>query len=310
MNNQILNQDEALFSAFEEAKHTHNYLLAEQFAHKIYQKYPSLDNHYRLVELYLMQNFQQKAYEIALEEKENYELSAKYLPNYTQLAIVNYDFLYARQLLLSKNFLKDELDSLSKQLKSAEEFYTSIYPKKLQDKYEHWQGAFANIRPIFHQEFQMLTSQLPLHSFQTIIKKLLPSAKNQILIAKTCELIYQLELLMDICLKDVFTGEEVIIGSAALTAPDQQIFMKSCKQILVQNLANNDIYLNEMIQEHMMQQFMLTYPFSPPISAKDYIRLTIQLYQTGEISTTEDAITIRQYQLIQEKCQQIIQNLL
>ena len=41
MNKQIFNQDEALFAAFEEAKQARNFLLAEQLAQKIYQKYPS-----------------------------------------------------------------------------------------------------------------------------------------------------------------------------------------------------------------------------------------------------------------------------
>ena len=44
MNNHKFNQDEELFLAFDEAKQAHNYLLAEQLAQKIYQKYPSLDN--------------------------------------------------------------------------------------------------------------------------------------------------------------------------------------------------------------------------------------------------------------------------
>ena len=310
MNKQIFNQDGALFAAFEEAKQARNFLLAEQLAQKIYQKYPSLDNHYRLVDLYLMQDFQQKAYELALEEKENYERSAKYLPKFTQLAIMNYDFLYARRILLRNNFPDDALDRLNEQLTSAEEFYASIYVHKLQEKYEQWQAAFTNVRPIFNDEFQLLISQLPLATFQTITQELLPNAQNPFLIAKTCELIHQLELSVDIYLKDVFTEEKIKIVSSALTAPNEQSFMKACEQILAQSLANEDATLYEMLHEHMMQQLTLTYPFTPPISAKDYIRLTIQLYQTGQISEKEDVATMKQYQLIQEKYQQIIQYLL
>ncbi|MEQ3458347.1 ABC transporter substrate-binding protein [Enterococcus cecorum] len=310
MNKQMFNRDGALFAAFEEAKQTRNFLLAEQLAQKIYQKYPSLDNHYRLVDLYLMQDFQQKAYEVALEEQDNYERSAKYLPQYTQLCVMNYAFLYARRLLLRNNFPDDVLDRLNKQLTSAEEFYTSIYVHKLQEKYEQWQAAFANVRPIFNHEFQLLISQMPLATFQTIIQELLPNAQNPFLIAKTCELVNQLELSMDIYLKDVFTGEKIRIASSALTAPNQQPFMKACEQILAQSLANEDVALYEMLHEHMKQQLTLTYPFTPPISAKDYIRLTVQLYQTGRISEKEDKATIKQFQLIQEKYQKIIQNLL
>ncbi|WP_349282775.1 ABC transporter substrate-binding protein [Enterococcus cecorum] len=306
----MFNRDGALFAAFEEAKQTRNFLLAEQLAQKIYQKYPSLDNHYRLVDLYLMQDFQQKAYEVALEEQDNYERSAKYLPQYTQLCVMNYAFLYARRLLLRNNFPDDVLDRLNKQLTSAEEFYTSIYVHKLQEKYEQWQAAFANVRPIFNHEFQLLISQMPLATFQTIIQELLPNAQNPFLIAKTCELVNQLELSMDIYLKDVFTGEKIRIASSALTAPNQQPFMKACEQILAQSLANEDVALYEMLHEHMKQQLTLTYPFTPPISAKDYIRLTVQLYQTGRISEKEDKATIKQFQLIQEKYQKIIQNLL
>ncbi|WP_248625411.1 ABC transporter substrate-binding protein [Enterococcus cecorum] len=310
MNKQIFNQDEALFAAFEEAKQTRNFLLAEQLAQKIYQKYPSLDNHYCLVDLYLMQDFQQKAYEVALEEQDNYERSAKYLPQFTQLTIMNYAFLYARRLLLRNNFPDDALDSLNKQLTSAEEFYASIYVHKLQEKYVQWQAALTNVRPIFNDEFQLLTSQLPLATFQTIIQELLPNAQNPFLIAKTCELMNQLELSMDIYLKDVFTEENIKIASSALTAPNEQPFIKTCEQILAQSLANEDAALYEMLHEHMIQQLTLTYPFTPPISAKDYIRLTIQLYQTGQISKKEDMATIKQFQLIQEKYQKIIQNLL
>jgi len=310
MNKKIFNQDEALFAAFEEAKQARNFLLAEQLAQKIYQKYPSLDNHYRLVDLYLMQDFQQKAYEVAMEEQDNYERSAKYLPQYTQLTIMNYAFLYARRLLLRNNFPDDALDRLNKQLTSAEEFYASIYVHKLQEKYEQWQAAFANVRPIFNDEFQHLISQLPLATFETIIQELLPNAQNPFLIAKTCELMNQLELSMDIYLKDVFTEEKIKIVSSALTAPNEQPFMKTCEQILAQSLANEDAALYEMLHEHMIQQLTLTYPFTPPISAKDYIRLTIQLYQTGQISKKEDIATIKQFQLIQEKYQKIIQNLL
>lgn len=310
MNKQMFNQDGALFAAFEEAKQTRNFLLAEQLAQKIYQKYPSLDNHYRLVDLYLMQDFQQKAYEVALEEQDNYERSAKYLPQYTQLCVMNYAFLYARRLLLRNNFPDDALDELNKQLTSAEKFYESIYVHKLQEKYEQWQAAFANVRPIFNHEFQLLISQMPLATFQTIIQELLPNAQNPFLIAKTCELVNQLELSMDIYLKDVFTGEKIRIASSALTAPNQQPFMKACEQILAQSLANEDVALYEMLHEHMKQQLTLTYPFTPPISAKDYIRLTVQLYQTGRISEKEDKATIKQFQLIQEKYQKIIQNLL
>lgn len=310
MNKQIFNQDEALFAAFEEAKQARNFLLAEQLAQKIYQKYPSLDNHYRLVDLYLMQDFQQKAYEVALEEQDNYERSAKYLPHFTQLAIMNYDFLYAHQLLLQKNFPNDMLGRMQKQLSNAEEFYASIYDHKLQEKIQQWQTTFENLRPVFNSEFQMLTTQLPLHTFRILIKELLPNAKNSFLIAKTCELIYQLKLSMDIYLKDVFTEQEVKIASNELTAPNQQSFIKACEQILAQSLANEDVYLNEMIQEHITQQFMLTYPFTPPISATDYIRMTIQIYQLGQIDEEEDEQNIRQFQLIQEKYQKIIQNLL
>lgn len=310
MNKQIFNQDEALFAAFEEAKQTRNFLLAEQLAQKIYQKYPSLDNHYRLVDLYLMQDFQQKAYEVALEEQDNYERSAKYLPQFTQLTIMNYAFLYARRLLLRNNFPDDALDSLNKQLTSAEEFYASIYVHKLQEKYVQWQAALTNVRPIFNDEFQLLISQLPLATFQTIIQELLPNAQNPFLIAKTCELMNQLELSMDIYLKDVFTEENIKIASSALQAPNEQPFIKTCEQILAQSLANEDTALYEMLHEHMIQQLTLTYPFTPPISAKDYIRLTIQLYQTGQISKKEDMATIKQFQLIQEKYQKIIQNLL
>lgn len=310
MNKQIFNQDEALFAAFEDAKQTRNFLLAEQLAQKIYQKYPSLDNHYRLVDLYLMQDFQQKAYEVALEEQDNYERSAKYLPQFMQLTIMNYAFLYARRLLLRNNFPDDVLDSLNKQLTSAEEFYASIYVHKLQEKYVQWQAALTDVRPIFNDEFQLLISQLPLATFQTIIQELLPNAQNPFLIAKTCELMNQLELSMDIYLKDVFTEENIKIASSALTAPNEQPFIKTCKQILAQSLANEDTALYEMLHEHMIQQLTLTYPFTPPISAKDYIRLTIQLYQTGQISKKEDMATIKQFQLIQEKYQKIIQNLL
>lgn len=310
MNKQIFNQDEALFATFEEAKQTRNFLLAEQLAQKIYQKYPSLDNHYRLVDLYLMQDFQQKAYEVALEEQDNYERSAKYLPQFMQLTIMNYAFLYARRLLLRNNFPDDVLDSLNKQLTSAEEFYASIYVHKLQEKYVQWQAALTDVRPIFNDEFQLLISQLPLATFQTIIQELLPNAQNPFLIAKTCELMNQLELSMDIYLKDVFTEENIKIASSALTAPNEQPFIKTCKQILAQSLANEDTALYEMLHEHMIQQLTLTYPFTPPISAKDYIRLTIQLYQTGQISKKEDMATIKQFQLIQEKYQKIIQNLL
>ena len=257
-----------------------------------------------------MQDFQQKAYEVALEEQDNYERSAKYLPQYTQLTIMNYAFLYARRLLLRNNFPDDALDSLNKQLTSAEEFYASIYVHKLQEKYVQWQAAFANVRPIFNDEFQLLISQLPLATFETIIQELLPNAQNPFLIAKTCELMNQLELSMDIYLKDVFTEENIKIASSALTTPNEQPFMKTCEQILAQSLANEDIALYEMLHEHMMQQLTLTYPFTPPISAKDYIRLTIQLYQTGQISEKEDIATIKQFQLIQEKYQKIIQNLL
>ena len=310
MNKQIFNQDEALFAAFEDAKQTRNFLLAEQLAQKIYQKYPSLDNHYRLVDLYLMQDFQQKAYEVALEEQDNYERSAKYLPQFTKLTIMNYAFLYARRLLLRNNFPDDVLDSLNKQLTSAEEFYASIYVHKLQEKYVQWQAALTNVRPIFNDEFQLLISQLPLATFQTIIQELLPNAQNPFLIAKTCELMNQLELSMDIYLKDVFTEENIKIASSALTAPNEQPFIKTCEQILAQSLANVDTALYEMLHEHTIQQLTLTYPFTPPISEKDYIRLTIQLYQTGQISEKEDMATIKQFQLIQEKYQKIIQNLL
>ena len=305
MNNHKFNQDEELFLAFDEAKQAHNYLLAEQLAQKIYQKYPSLDNHYRIVELYFVQDFIQKAYEIALEEKECYERSAKYLTKYIQLAILN-----ARRLLLQTIVLNKELLHVKKQLASAEELYTSIYGYKLQEKKKQWQDAFAHIRPIFDSEFRVLTSQLPLLTFQTFIKELLPSAKNPFLIAKTCEVIFQLELSMDLYLIDVFTEKEVRIASDELKAPNQQPFVKKCEQLWAQSLANKDVYLYEMLQNQLLQQLMLTYPFTPPIAAEDYIRLTIQLYQTGQISEKEELATIKQYQLIQEKYQQIIQKLL
>lgn len=310
MNNHKFNQDEELFLAFDEAKQAHDYLLAEQLAQKIYQKYPSLDNHYRIVELYFVQDFIQKAYEIALEEKESYERSAKYLTKYIQLAILNDEFLYARRLLLQSIVPNKELLHVKKQLASAEELYKSIYVYKLQEKKKQWQDAFAQIRPIFDSEFRVLTSQLPLLTFQTFIKELLPSAKNPFLIAKTCEVIFQLELSMDLYLIDVFTEKEVRIASDELTAPNQQPFVKKCEQLLAQSLANKDVYLYEMLQNQLLQQLMLTYPFTPPIAAEDYIRLTIQLYQTGQISEKEELATIKQYQLIQEKYQQIIQKLL
>ena len=184
------------------------------------------------------------------------------------------------------------------------------FQDKLQEKFVQWQAALTNVRPIFNDEFQLLISQMPLATFETIIQELLPSAQNPFLIAKTCELMNQLELSMDIYLKDVFTEEKIKIVSSALTAPNEQPFMKTCEQILAQSLANEDTALYEMLHEHMIQQLTLTYPFTPPISAKDYIRLTIQLYQTGQISEKEDIATIKQFQLIQEKYQKIIQNLL
>ena len=206
-----------------------------------------------------------------------------------------------KKLNFNKTDIDDTLDELNKQLTSAEKFYASIYVHKLQEKYEQWQAAFANVRPIFNHEFQLLISQMPLSTFQTIIQELLPNAQNPFLIAKTCELVNQLELSMDIYLKDVFTEEKIRIASSALTAPNQQPFMKACEQILAQSLDNEDVALYEMLHEHMKQQLALTYPFTPPISAKDYIRLTVQLYQTGRISEKEDIATIEQFQLIQEK---------
>lgn len=292
-------EHQEILTKIDVAKQKGDYLQALALAEAFYQEYPSLANHYRLVEIYLAQQDEKTAWQLLQEEQEAYCQSPAFYRQFIDLALKQHAFLLVREIAYQKFLTKEEQEEILALLATAEHYYATFFQKQLQEKKQSWQVCLMDSTPIFTEQWQALCHQITSQTLLEILQETLPIAKNQWLIARCMELCYRLHFELTLTLPSCFGGVETI-HTKALTLPNAQPYWQKVEAALTAELANNQIGHYELLLQEIQVQMALAYPFTPPLLPEKYARLLIQAYEIGDFLSEKEAISEKEKQIFQQ----------
>lgn len=283
----------------EVAKQKGDYLHAIALAETFYQEYPSLANHYRLVEIYLAQQDEKTAWELLKAEQEAYCQSPVFCHQFVEIALKQHAFLLVREIAYQEFLTKEEQSSILGLLKTAEQYYQIFFQSQLQEKKQNWYACLMGDTPIFTEQWQSLCHQLTSQTLLEIMQSYLPTASNQWLIARCMELCYRLHFELTLSLPSCFGGVETI-HTKALTLPNDQPYWKKVGAYLTTALANNQVGHYELLLQEIQIQMALSYPFTPPLLPEKYAQCLMYVYGISDYSLDNDDCSEKEKQIFQQ----------
>lgn len=301
MDNQLLFpfEHQEILTKIEIAKQNGDYLQAISLAEAFYQEYPSLANHYRLVEIYLAQQDEKTAWELLKSEQEAYCQSPVFCHQFVEIALKQHAFLLVREIAYQEFLTKEEQLSILGLLKTAEQYYQIFFQSQLQEKKQNWYACLMGDTPIFTEQWQSLCHQLTSQTLLEIMQSYLPKASNQWMIARCMELLHRLHFELLLTIPSCFGGQETI-DTKALALPNDQPYWRQVLNYLATALAHNHIDYYELLIQEIQVQMALSYPFTPPLLPEKYAQCLMHVYGISDYSLDNDDCSEKEKQIFQQ----------